>query len=174
MDFTAMLKALNQASGFELYRLRAAIDRVLDEPRWILAIAQRLRPGQRVEYFDPRSNNSHHGQILELRRKQVLVLDEETRQRWLIAYASINLDGADVRIRENATAGLGRHEIAVGDVLGFLDKEGRERSGVVRRLNDKTVSLDVQGQQWRVGYALLHRVMEIDAQEINQAGLLGG
>ena len=35
MDFAAVLQALNQASGFELYRLRAAIDRVLADPKWI-------------------------------------------------------------------------------------------------------------------------------------------
>lgn len=29
MNFAALLNAMNQASGFELYRLRAAIDRVL-------------------------------------------------------------------------------------------------------------------------------------------------
>lgn len=38
MNFTDVLKALNQASAFELYRMRAAIDRVLDEPRWMAAI----------------------------------------------------------------------------------------------------------------------------------------
>ncbi len=172
MNFAALLEAMNQASGFELYRLRAAIDRVLDEPRWITAIAQRLRPGQRIEYFDPRTNASHHGQVLELRRKQVLVLDETDGRRWLIAYAAINLDGADVRIREKPAQGLGRHEVAVGDVVGFLDSERQERSGSVMRLNDKTVSLLSRGQKWRVSYALLHRVVEIDAQEIRQAGLL--
>ena len=172
MNFTALLEAMNQASGFELYRLRAAIDRVLDEPRWITSIAQRLRPGQRIEYFDPRTNGSHHGQVLELRRKHVLVQEEKTRQRWLIAYAAINLDGADVRIREKPAQGLGRHEVAVGDVVGFLDGDRQERSGTVQRLNDKTVSLLSRGQKWRVSYALLHRVVDIDAAEIHQAGLL--
>ena len=38
MDFAAVLQALNQASGFELYRLRAAIDRVLADPKWIRAV----------------------------------------------------------------------------------------------------------------------------------------
>ncbi len=173
MDFSALLNALNQASGFELFRLRSAIDRVLDEPRWIAAIAQRLQLGQRIEYFDTRANASRFGKVLELRRKQVLILDEQDGRRWLIAYTAINLDGADVRIREKKDVGLGRQEIAEGDMVGFLDHEKRERSGLVQRLNDKTVTVISQGQKWRVAYSLLHRVVEIPAEEIRQAGVIG-
>jgi len=43
MNFSDVLKALNQASAFELYRMRAAINRVLDEPRWLQAIQTRLQ-----------------------------------------------------------------------------------------------------------------------------------
>jgi hypothetical protein len=59
MDFSAMLSSLNQASGFELYRLRAAIDRVLADPKWIVAIRSQLRIGQQVEYFDARAVRAH-------------------------------------------------------------------------------------------------------------------
>jgi hypothetical protein len=173
MDFSSLLSALNQASGFELYRLRAAIDRVLDEPRWITAIAQRLQVGQRIEYFDSRANASRHGKVLEMRRKQVLILDEDDGKRWLIPYTAINLDGADVRIRERKEVGLGRQEIAEGDMVGFLDHDKRERSGIVQRLNDKTVTVLSQGQKWRVAYSLLHRVVEIPAEEIRQSGVIG-
>ena len=63
MNFTDVLKALSSASAFELYRMRAAIDRVLDEPRWMLAVQSRLRVGQSVEYFDPQTNALRHGQV---------------------------------------------------------------------------------------------------------------
>ena len=86
MNFSDVLKALNQASAFELYRMRAAIDRVLDEPRWLLSIQSRLRVGQSVEYFDPQANTLRHGQILEMRRKQaVVLLDRDDGRRWLIS-----------------------------------------------------------------------------------------
>lgn len=35
MNFSAVLKTLNQASAFDRYRMRTAIDRALDEPRWL-------------------------------------------------------------------------------------------------------------------------------------------
>jgi hypothetical protein len=160
MDYSQILAALRQASAFDLYRLRAAIDRTLDQPDWMVAVQSRLRVGQTVSYFDPPTNRAHSGQLLELRRKQAVVLDEATRRRWLISYAAINLDNADVEVREQPRQGLGRNEVAVGDTVGFVDREQRERSGQVVRLNDKTVTLISNGQQWRVSYALLHRIVE--------------
>jgi hypothetical protein len=52
MNLSDVLKTLNSASAFELDRMRAAIDRVLDEPRWVLAVQSRLQVGQFVDYFD--------------------------------------------------------------------------------------------------------------------------
>ena len=160
MNFSDVLKALNQASAFELYRIRTAINRVLDEPRWVTSIQARLQVGQRVEYFDTQANTLHRGQILELRRKQVLLLSEHDGLRWLLPYAAINVDGADVEIREQKQQGLGRNEVVVGEVLGYLDRNHQQRSGRVLRLNGKTVTLQVGADQWRVGYSLLHRVVE--------------
>lgn len=160
MNFSDVLKGLNQASAFELFRMRAAINRVLDQPQWVDAIRARLRVGQRVEFFDTQANAACQAQILEMRRKLVLVQELATQKRWLIDYAAINLDGADVQIREQVRRGLGRNEVAVGEVVGFLDREQRERSGEVIRLNDKTVTLLCGGLRWRVPYAFLHRIVD--------------
>jgi hypothetical protein len=167
MNFSDILKALNAASAFELYRMRAAIDRVLDEPRWVLAVQSRLQVGHIIEYFDARSNKLRRGQLLELRRKQAVILDQDDGRRWLIEYASINLDGTDVQIREQPKQGLGRNELAVGEVVGFLDRNQQQRSGRITRLNDKTVSLLCDQRHWRVAYSLLHRVVESNTIEQN-------
>ncbi len=166
MNFTEVLDALKLASGFELYRLRAAIDRMLNDPRWIVAIRKALRIGQQVEYFDEKDNRICTGQVLELRQKTVLLLRLDTAQRWLMPYTSINLGGVDVTIRDNPNQGLSRQEVAVGDSVGFLDREQRPRSGKVIRINDKTVTLISQNQRWRVAYALLHRIMDADSNTI--------
>ena len=163
MNFSDTVATLNSASAFELYRLRAAIDRVLDQPGWMDAVRARLRIGQRIDYFNPQMNRSHQGQILELRRKQAVVLDPATQKRWLISYAAINLDGADVEIREQPKQGLGRNQVAIGEPVGFVDRNRQERSGRIVRLNDKTVTVHCGQQQWRVSYALLHRVVDSSA-----------
>lgn len=160
MNFSETISTLKNASAFELYRLRAAIDRVLDQPGWMDAVRSRLRVGQHIQYFDPGANRSQQGEIEELRRKQAVVLDLATQKRWLISYAAINLDGADVEIREKPRKGLGRNEVAIGDVVGFMDRNHHQRSGQILRLNEKTVTLVCERQQWRVAYSLLHRVVD--------------
>jgi len=160
MNFSATIASLNNASAFELYRLRAAIDRVLDQPGWMDAVRSRLQVGQAIQYFHVTANRSQQGEVLELRRKQAVVLELATQKRWLISYAAINLDGADVEIREKPKQGLGRNEVATGDVVGFLDRNLQQRSGQILRLNDKTVTLLCGQQQWRVAYGLLHRVVD--------------
>lgn len=163
MNFSNVVNSLNQASAFELFRMRAAIDRVLEQPQWLQAVQARLRPGQEVSYFDPQANALRRGRVLEMRRKQVVVLDLDAIQRWVISYAAINLDGADVQIREHKQQGLGRNEVAIGEVVGFLDRDQQPRTGRIIRLNDKTVSLQSGDMRWRVAYQFLHRVVDADA-----------
>ena len=165
MNFSEVIKTLNSASAFDLYRMRAAIDRVLDEPRWMQSVQVRLKVGQDVQYFDPQSNALRRGKVLEMRRKQAVVLDMDDARRWLISYAAINLDGSDVQIRENKAQGLGRNEVAIGDVVGFVDRDHHQRTGKIIRLNDKTVSLQCGGAQWRVAYAYLHRVLDAHSRD---------
>ena len=99
-----------------------------------------------------------------MRRKHAVVLDLEDARRWIISYAAINLDGSDARIREHKQQGLGRNEIAIGEVVGFVDRDQQQRTGRVIRLNDKTVSLQCGSGQWRVAYGFLHRVVDADAR----------
>lgn len=160
MKYEDILSAFQQASGFDLYRLRAMLDRVLDDPKWIVAVRQRLHAGQQVAYFDPTTNQQHAATVVEFRRKEVVVCQQASGQYWVIPYTAINLDGADVKIRESGRLGLSRHELAVGETVGFLDHEQRQRQGQIIRLNDKTVTLISDGQKWRVSYSYLHHVLD--------------
>jgi hypothetical protein len=163
MNFSEVFQTLNQASAFDLYRLRAAIDRALDEPRWLQAIQTRLKVGQAVQFFDLRANKLKRGQVLDMRRKDVVVLDIEDAVRWVLSYAAINLDGADVQIREQRPQGLGRNEVALGDMVGFIGRDRQQRTGKIIRINHKTVTLQCDQNQWRVAYSFLHRVLDVDS-----------
>ncbi|MBA3057330.1 MAG: hypothetical protein KJ614_13660 [Gammaproteobacteria bacterium] len=176
MNFSDVFQTLNHASAFDLYRLQAAIDRVLGEPRWLQAVQSRLKVGQNVQFFDIRANKLKPGQVLEMRRKELVVLDLEQPMRWTLSYAAINLDGADVQIREQKPLGLGRNEVGIGDVVGFLDREQQQRTGKIIRLNDKTVTLQCDRMQWRVAYSLLHRVVDVDGtvHEVAELGAARG
>ena len=98
-----------------------------------------------------------------MRRKQRVVLGLDDGRRWIISYAAVNLDGIDVQIRENKSQGLGRNEVAIGEIVGFVDRDQQQRTGKVIRLNDKTVTLHCGNSQWRVAYSFLHRVVDADA-----------
>lgn len=68
------------------------------------------------------------------------------------------------RIRRNLCAEPGDQPwskgVGVGDTVGFQDRQEAQRRGTVMRLNDKTVTLDCDGQSWRVACALLHRMID--------------
>jgi hypothetical protein len=172
VNYSNIVSMLNQASAFDLFRLRAAIDRILDQPNWMQAVQARLHIGTLIEYFEPQENRACKGTLLEFRRKHAVVLDLETQKKWLVSYAAINLDGADTTIREQPKQGLGRHSVSVGEVVGFVDRHHQQRTGKVIRLNDKTVTLQVGAQQWRVAYSLLHSVVDSVCREENEPCLL--
>jgi hypothetical protein len=159
MDVSAILAALRQASAFDLYRLRWAIDRQLDDPAWVMAVRTRMNVGMRITFYDPQDNAMRDGLLVAFRRKHAVV-EIAPHQHWLVDYAAINLDGADADIRERPQQGLGRHEVRVGDIVGFQDRDGRPHQGQVIKLNDKTVTAMEGTVRWRVGYNLLHRLIE--------------
>lgn len=165
MNFSDFIDRLHEATAFDLYRMRAAVDRALEQPRWFEAVRARLRIGQIVEYFDSRENTTRTAQVLELRRKQVLVVDSATRMRWLLTYAAINVDGVHASSCQKPRRGLDRSELAVGDVVGFVDRDQRPRSGCLLRLNEKTATLRCGREQWRISYSLLYRVIDSQAAE---------
>ncbi|MBK7147178.1 MAG: hypothetical protein IPH76_19035 [Xanthomonadales bacterium] len=110
MNHAAILDALTGATSFDLFRLRAAIDRALRDPARSTAVRRCLQPGQPVEYFDARDNRSRDGCVVELRPAAVVVLDHESGTRFLIEYAAINLDGVDSVLRDRTDRGLGRRK----------------------------------------------------------------
>lgn len=56
MDYTQLLHELQQASLFDLFRLKVGINTMLDQPERITWIKQRLQPGMEITYFEEREN----------------------------------------------------------------------------------------------------------------------
>src|SRR5277367_6383695 len=85
-----ILDSLRQAPSAELYRLYLAIGKLLDDPRRILEIRQRLHLGMAVNYIsDNPLGPPAQGTIVELRQTQAVVQDSVTRRRWGVLYAAI-------------------------------------------------------------------------------------
>ncbi len=159
MDYTHLLNELNKATLFDLYRLYAAMGRELNNPHRITAIKQTLRVGMELSYFHSAENRSVRSKILELRQKNVVVLDIEQQKKFIVPYYILNVDGIETSIHENPDT-LTANNLKVGDCVGFNNK-GQDMMGIIKRLNPKTVTLmtDSSGQ-WLVGYSYLFRVHE--------------
>ncbi|MEO0455587.1 MAG: hypothetical protein AAF152_03260 [Cyanobacteria bacterium P01_A01_bin.114] len=167
MNYSEIAKALDSATGFDLYRLSNAIRRMLDDPERIIEVKRRLHPGDKVEYFDATENRIVQVRLIKFQRTRVLIENLEDKVQWSIPYYALNIYGADTSITENVKEGLGRNEVSVGDRVGFFDRDGHERYGKVKRLNQKTVTLDCAGSKWRVAYRFLFKVVDLAAEQVD-------
>lgn len=161
MDYSKIVATLKQASLFDLYRLRVAINQLLDDPQRIDQIRSRLKPGQTITYFEPAENRLVEATVIKLKRKRVLVENTDDQQRWIIPMYWVNLDEVNTDITLPSKKGLDRSQLKVGDIVGFQDNQNNDLSGKVIRLNQKTVTIRTDtGAKWRVGYAWLYPVID--------------
>jgi hypothetical protein len=163
MNYSEIINALNTASGFDLFRIKSAIDRMLDDPKSIAEIKQHLRIGQEIQYFDPGENRIIRATITAFKRTRVAVQHIEDSARWNIPYYYINIHEINTDITStDKKSGLQRNEVKVGDKVGFLDRNNIEQYGDVIRLNPKTVTMQCRTGQWRVAYSFLFKVINPD------------
>jgi len=161
-----ILDSLRQAPSAELYRLYLAIGKMLDDPRRILEVRQRLHLGMAVNYIgDNPLGPPAKGTVVELRQTQAVIQDSVTRRRWGVLYAAIIPETASDPLHVEAAPRprTQREEFFIGDTVGFTDKHLSERIGVIVRLNAKTASVAVNDTDghWRVSYALLRKIVDI-------------
>lgn len=174
MDYSQLVEALEKATSFDLFRLKSAIELLLDNPQRIEAIKRTLRIGDEVDYFDSETNRLIAVRIEGLNRKNASAREIETGKLWSLPYYMLNIQNVDIRIHRshggpigesNAKSGLDRTEVAVGDTVGFVTREGHDMYGTVVRLNQKTVTLDCEGRKWRVAYGFLCPVIDGNLQQ---------
>ncbi len=166
MDYSSLIKELDKATSFDLYRLSSAIDRMLDDPVRITHIKQFLRIGQEVEYFDSGANRVVSGTVVRFLPTKVVVENHHDKKCWRLPFYMINIHQIDTKINEGTKQGLGRNEVAVDDLVGFLDRDNHERYGTVIRLNPKTVTLACDGGQWRVAYSFLFKILSPQVKQL--------
>ena len=162
MDYSRIFDDLNSASLFDLFRLWAAIEQQLDKPERIAQVKRRLRPGMEITFFDEARNHLVKATVIKLNRTRLDVHNRLDHLTWSIRYCMVNLDNVETDITSSSTSkGIERSQLKVGDLVGFVDKQNREKYGYVTALNQKTVSLCVNDREhWRVAYSFLFPVIE--------------
>ena len=162
MDYSEIIKALETASTFDLYRLQVAIGHLLEEPKRLKDIKRRLMPGQEITYFDRGENRLVRARVIKLKQTRLAVERNDNQDRWDIPFYWVNLEDVetDPPFSPNLV-GMDKSQVRVGDRVGFENREGEILCGEVIRLNRKTVTLVVDGEgQWRVAYSFLFPVIE--------------
>ena len=165
MNYSEILQSLQQASSFDLYRLKVAISLQLESSERIQSIRDQLSVGQEVEIFNESENKAEMAVISKFNPTTVAIILKADQSRWRVPYYWINLEGADVRLKNNAKKGIERSTLAIGDIVGFRSREGHEVYGEIIRLNPKTVTIKTEHGDWRASYSLLFPV--IDSAVIN-------
>jgi hypothetical protein len=159
MDFNLILSELQQASTFELFRLQAAIGKLLDDPARLIAIKRELRTGMEITYFDDQGNRLIPARLLEIRKTRAAVQDLETGKRWSIPLHIINLDNRETDIKP-MQRGVDRLSLQIGDTVGFTGREGQELFGTIIKLNPKRAKIQTDSGVWAVPYSMLFTVID--------------
>ena len=160
-----LLDLLRNAPSLDLYQISLTAHQLIADPQRILAIRCRLHLGARVRYFHHRTHDLAAGTVVQFRPTEVAVQDDATRKQWWLPYAAIVPD-PDQQVSESpmpmpAPTKRPVMDFRLGDTVGFTDKYLREHVGTVRRLNDKTVSVDCEGERWRVPPRMLRKIIDL-------------
>lgn len=166
MQDAALIEALNKASSLELYQLAALVERLLTDPRRIVAIRKALHLGQIVHFYDARHDRLRLGRVVELRDAQLTLHGTEVRGEWKLAYAAVVPPEPSAEPEPAATAPQAmpkptRADFRHGDKVSFTDRHLQTHVGVITRCNPKTASVDSEGEAWSVPYAALRPVLDV-------------
>lgn len=166
-----MVEALEGASSLQLYQLKALIESMLGDPRRGIAARANLHLGQPVHFVDFRDGQMRRGKILAMRDMQATVLEEGTKRTWkLPCLAMQGYSGAERRDEqapyepppEPVSATTPAREFQRGDTVTFDDRDGRNITGIIVRINQRTATLGTgDGGTWRVPFHLLRRVLDV-------------
>lgn len=76
------LDALQSASSLELFQLSTLIERLLADPRRIIAVRKDMHLGQTVRFVDWRDGSLREGKVVAMREAQVTLQDLRERKEW--------------------------------------------------------------------------------------------
>ena len=85
-----LIEALSNASSLELFELSNIIDRLLADPRRIVATLNKLNLGKSVRFMDWRTGEMRVGKVMAIKGDQVTVQEDSTRSQWKLSYAGID------------------------------------------------------------------------------------
>jgi hypothetical protein len=167
MQDAALVETMNRATSLELYQLSALLERLMTDPRRIVAIRKDLHLGQVVRFYDARRDTMRSGRVTEMRDAHLTVQGTEINAVWKLPYAAIEPPppGSGVNPKPSAPPSAAarptRADFSRGDKVSFTDRHLQTHIGIITRCNPKTASVDTGGESWGVPYGGLRHVLDI-------------
>ena len=166
-----LIEDLPMASSAELYQLSWVIEQLLADPRRIVQARAGLHAGQQVHYLHWDDGKMRAARVVAMKDRRVTVLDEASRSHVTLPYAAIVTTPPSTHETDASAAGptkltpppevAGRTDFRVGNRVSFIDQHLQHRVGLIVRINQRTATLDCDGQTWRVGFGLLRPLVDI-------------
>jgi hypothetical protein len=166
-----LIEDLPMASSAELYQLSWVIEQLLADPRRIVRARAELHTGQPVQYLHWDDGKMRAARVVAMKDRRVTVFDEASRTHFTLPYAAIVTtpssgpdNGAEASVPVKPTPPpeiASRADFRVGNRVSFTDQNLHHRVGLIVRINQRTATLDCDGQTWRVGFGLLRPLVDI-------------
>ena len=162
-----LIDALGRASSLELFRLSTIIERMLADPRRIIAVRTNMHLGQTVRFLDYRDGQMRSGKVVALKDTQVTLHEDGTPREWKLPYAAIEPPAppsaqAPSQPATPAAPRPSRNDFRCGEKVSFEDRYLQTQVGTIVRINQRTATIDTDdGTNWRVGFGLLRHVLDI-------------
>jgi hypothetical protein len=162
-----LVDALSRASSLELFQLSTIVERMLADPRRIIAVRANMHLGQTVRFLDYRGGQMRSGKVVALKDTQVTLHEDGTRREWKLPYAAIEPPAptaAQSRPQPQTPVPPrpARNDFRCGEKVAFEDKYLSTVVGTIVRINQRTATIDPgDGTSWRVGFGLLRHVLDI-------------
>lgn len=170
-----LIEDLPMATSAELYQLSWVIDQLLADPRRIVQARTQLHTGQPVQFFDWNTGKLKPARVIAMKDRRVTLLDEASRSHFTAPYEAIMLtpSGESMAATSATPASTAqtkpspppeiarREDFRIGNRVSFTDRDLQQRVGLIVRINQRTATLDCDGQTWRVAFGLLRHLVDI-------------
>lgn len=126
-----LIDALNSASSLELFQLSTLIERMLADPRRIIAVCTNLCLGQTVRFLDWREGEMRNGKVVAMKDTKVTLHEEGSRREWTLPYAAVE-PPVSTEARPTAEPDMARAVLDAAARAGYLTALARDPHDQVR------------------------------------------
>jgi hypothetical protein len=167
MNDPNLIESLNNASSLDLFRLSSVIERLLADPKRIIAVRRHLTLGQTVRFFQIQKGELQEGRIVAMGERLVTIQELGSRQGWKVPYAAIEPPSATGAVppptASTKPVAPVRDDFQCGDRVSFEDPYLQTQVGLIVRINTRTATVEAAGgESWRVPFALLRLVIDTE------------